>query len=495
MNTMNTTKRRVLTMAAVAALLGWAGVPAGAYDYWYNWVVDPGPNVGSYSSLEILPSGQPCISYCDFSSHSLKYIECQGDNNWDATVVHPGSDFYAGAYSSLALRPNGEPAISYQVTTDIFPSGQLWYAWRESGVWTTEHIPGTGVYSHTSLAFLLPRSPVDHQAISCYEYYETPAGGGSLCLVEYIGGQWIWTDVDNFTAEDVGQYSSLAVQPTGEPAISYYDASHGDLRFAYRTTLGDWVYHLVDGNDPARDVGQYTSLAFFPPDHPTLPGMPAISYHDVTNKRLKFAWLDPNDGWQTIVVPCLLPYDVGLWTSLLIAPDGQPAISYFVAPLDARVPPGVYYASHTGSDLYTDWDWEVVDGSHEELVGLYTSLEIFPVDHPVLPGVSAVSYYDATNHRLKYALRHYCIGDLNCDGMIDFADINPFVLYLSNNAAWQAAYRGCPISNGDINLDGTFGQGSFGDINPFVGLMVECGAVGTCQCPGPITPSEGCHGG
>jgi hypothetical protein len=74
-------------------------------------------------------------------------------------------------------------------------------------------------------------------------------------------------------------------------------------------------------------------------------------------------------------------------------------------------------------------------------------------------------------------------GDLNCDGTIDFGDINPFVLYLSNFAAWQVAYPGCNPIQGDINCDGTWGQGSFTDINPFVQLMVLCG--GGCPWPGP----------
>jgi hypothetical protein len=64
-----------------------------------------------------------------------------------------------------------------------------------------------------------------------------------------------------------------------------------------------------------------------------------------------------------------------------------------------------------------------------------------------------------------------CAGDLNCDGVIDFGDINPFVLYLSSFSAWQATYPGCDPRNGDINGDATYGQGSFGDINPFVALL------------------------
>jgi hypothetical protein len=61
------------------------------------------------------------------------------------------------------------------------------------------------------------------------------------------------------------------------------------------------------------------------------------------------------------------------------------------------------------------------------------------------------------------------VGDLNCDGSVDFGDINPFVLFLSNFAAWQATYTGCPPENGDINGDGSYP--SFGDINPFVALL------------------------
>ncbi|HQL54295.1 MAG: hypothetical protein KA383_06725 [Phycisphaerae bacterium] len=61
------------------------------------------------------------------------------------------------------------------------------------------------------------------------------------------------------------------------------------------------------------------------------------------------------------------------------------------------------------------------------------------------------------------------IGDLDCDGAVSFTDINAFVLYLSNNSAWQATYSGCPPQNGDIDQDGIYP--SFQDINPFVALL------------------------
>jgi hypothetical protein len=65
------------------------------------------------------------------------------------------------------------------------------------------------------------------------------------------------------------------------------------------------------------------------------------------------------------------------------------------------------------------------------------------------------------------------VGDVNCDGVTDLADINPFVLYLSRYTVWQAEFPGCDPLNGDINGDGTYGQESFGDINPFVDLITH----------------------
>jgi hypothetical protein len=65
------------------------------------------------------------------------------------------------------------------------------------------------------------------------------------------------------------------------------------------------------------------------------------------------------------------------------------------------------------------------------------------------------------------------VGDLNCDGIVSFGDINPFVLYLSDLSAWQAAYSGCDPARGDMNGDGTFP--SFADINPFVTLLSSGG--------------------
>jgi hypothetical protein len=56
-------------------------------------------------------------------------------------------------------------------------------------------------------------------------------------------------------------------------------------------------------------------------------------------------------------------------------------------------------------------------------------------------------------------------GDLNCDGVVDFDDINPFVLALSGFEPFSAAYPDCIWLHADCNGDGAV---DFGDIDCFV---------------------------
>lgn len=69
---------------------------------------------------------------------------------------------------------------------------------------------------------------------------------------------------------------------------------------------------------------------------------------------------------------------------------------------------------------------------------------------------------------LLYIQPSICIGDLNCDGQVDFGDINPFVKRISNPAGYAAEYPTCAGANADINASGAVG---FDDINAFVGLL------------------------
>src|SRR5438309_34861 len=102
---------------------------------------------------------------------------------------------------------------------------------------------------------------------------------GALCVLFLMlpaPAQTISTQtVDVGHTGDVGYYTSLALVG-GNPAISYFDLTNGDLKFARNSAAdgsGTWSTVTVDSSG---NVGYYTSLAL-------VGGNPAISYFDNTN--------------------------------------------------------------------------------------------------------------------------------------------------------------------------------------------------------------------
>lgn len=62
------------------------------------------------------------------------------------------------------------------------------------------------------------------------------------------------------------------------------------------------------------------------------------------------------------------------------------------------------------------------------------------------------------------------VGDVNCDGVVSYGDINAFVLALSDADGYYAAYPDCRRINADCNADGV---ATYADINAFVTLLSQ----------------------
>jgi hypothetical protein len=77
--------------------------------------------------------------------------------------------------------------------------------------------------------------------------------------------------------------------------------------------------------------------------------------------------------------------------------------------------------------------------------------------------------FDVTNDLSQIdAVTWNGVGDVNCDGAVDFADINPFVLALSDPDQYAATFPYCIWQNADCNGDQRV---DFADINAFVALL------------------------
>ncbi len=77
------------------------------------------------------------------------------------------------------------------------------------------------------------------------------------------------------------------------------------------------------------------------------------------------------------------------------------------------------------------------------------------------------------------------VGDMNFDGVVDTGDVAPFVLALTDAAAYQSQFEvdeATMIAAGDVNNDGAFDTG---DVAPFVQMLVGGGAANVPE-PGSL---------
>lgn len=193
---------------------------------WVTEKVEDGQAAWSSLALEATYPYITHISYQDVANSSLKHAWLSGTDWLNETVDNTGD---VGWNTSLALDSEGNPHISYVDNT----SDTLKYAWLSGSTWDSETVDSLGEeIGWATRATSLELDQTDAPYISYYD-----ASNNDLKLAYFNGAAWFIQTVDS--EGDVGQYSSLALDRDGCPHISYYDATNGDLKYAYLT-----VYRL-----------------------------------------------------------------------------------------------------------------------------------------------------------------------------------------------------------------------------------------------------------
>jgi hypothetical protein len=237
-------------------------------------------DVGYYTSLALDGAGNPVVSYFDFSYFDLKVLHCNDANCAPGgdSVTLPDTDGDVGRHLSLALDAAGNPVVSYFDSTNsglkVLHCNDANCAGGDESITAPVMGPsGTGI-ADTSLALDASGNPV-----VSYSH------GGNLKLLHCndancAGGGESITSPD--TGGSVGFDTSLALDGSGNPVVSYSDFTNQDLK----------VLHCNDANcagggesimspDTGGDVGYSTSLAL------DASGNPVVSYLDSSNVDLK----------------------------------------------------------------------------------------------------------------------------------------------------------------------------------------------------------------
>lgn len=223
-----------------------------------------------------------------------------------------------------------------------------------------------------------------------------------------------------------------------------------DARYEFKITDGTWNNNLPSGNswcftDANGDITIIYDANFY------------------------------NDGWLPQKDRLGLSTDPATWTA---AGSFQ---GWNNANPDTKMEPqgdGIYMYSGTGLSP-GGYEWKaVVTGSWDSISQDNRSVNTQNMPFEIEAASDTFKLYvDAIQGRVKVDIQSaICRGDLNCDGFIDFNDINDFVLALANWDGWKAKYPDCPEQNADVNGDNMYGGANgFGDINPFVALLASSG--------------------
>lgn len=243
------------------------------------------PNVGTDISVVVDSSGFPIISYFDLINQVLKLARCavtscvSFDN--EINIVSPLSP--AGQYTSLALDPVTEyPLISFFDFTQF--SLRLAQCNDDACDETVNGPENIQIVDDDPINFVgfFSSMQLDASGFPVISYYDSTDGALKLahCGNADCSSNNSAVIVDDGNGNQVGSYSSLYLDTNGIPVISYYDSTNQDLLLAkcINANCSGFVYKTIAAS--AGDVGQYSSL-FVEGD------TAYISYYNATEKQLE----------------------------------------------------------------------------------------------------------------------------------------------------------------------------------------------------------------
>jgi hypothetical protein len=395
---------RFVVLTAVATAIVFSARPAAEADPG-NSITSPDTAgyVGMWTSLVLDGAGNPVVSYAwsagsGWSSKDLRVLHC-GNANCTAgnSITSPVlSATYFDLENWLALDGAGNPVVAYisGLAVKLLHCNDPNCDGGDESITVPE---GTGMGSYPSLALDGAGNPV-----VAYRTGYCKIGGGPCSLTvlhcndpNCAGGDESISTVDtpyNVSYMPDTHLTSLALDGSGYPVVSYYDQANNVLKVLHCNDP-----NCVGGDESitSLDTGGYgTSLALDAADNPV------VSYYGGGGLRILHC-NDPNcvGGDESITSPFSPAYNAE-YTSLALDAAGNPVVSFTSAFVNAD--PRVVHCNDPncagGDESITSPD--TTDGYKN-----FTSLALDGAGNPV------VSYQDGYNN---YDLKVLHCGNASC---------------------------------------------------------------------------------
>ncbi|MDO8281072.1 MAG: PKD domain-containing protein [Thermodesulfovibrionia bacterium] len=343
-------------------------------------------DVGINSSIAVDASGNLHISHYDADHGDLLYTT-NSSGSWITETASSAGN--VGQFTSIALDSLGKVHISYHDATDL----SLMYATNASGSWAAEIVDDGGVGGNVGKYTSIVLDSSGKVYISYFRQKDTTSGTAysDLMFASNASGSFQHTVVDS--ANTAGRYTSIKLDSSGNPHISYLRTYNGglseDLKYATRRGVtpgggscagtggsSDWACTFIDTGL----VGRFSSLATDSADKIH------ISYYDAANKRLKYA-TNASGSWVNTVVDST--GDAGTHTSLITDAANKPHITYF----DAAGQTLKYATNASGS-----WQTETVDSSP----GAWVTTPINPTTSDIETGGASIAIDGAGDIHISF---------------------------------------------------------------------------------------------
>ena len=377
---------------------------------------DTAGSVGAHVALALDENGNPVISYADLTNGDLKVLHCGNPSCTDGnSITAPDTAGNVGTFTSLVLDESGNPVVSYfdgsSSDLKVLHCGNP-NCTDGNSITSPDTVGSVGTF--TSLALDASGNPVVSYSDASNDDLRVLHCGDPNCAADN-------SIISPDTKNAVGVATSLVLDGGGNPVVSYKDVTSDNLKVLHCGNPDCTAGNSVTAPDTLGNVGGFGSLVL------DAAGNPVVSYSENNTATLKLLHCgDPNCTADNSITTPYTVRSVGFSTSLVLDASGNPVISSYDTRGDLWVlrcgdPNCIVVDSVTSPDVVGG---VTIDGKH-------TSLALDAAGNPV------VAYFDGINDDLNvlHCAEPNCTeekpmtptptpprGDANCDGTVASTD-------------------------------------------------------------------------